>query len=56
MAKTVAKNNIEALNMALDQAMAKDKSIVLYGEDAGFEGGVFRATAGLQKNHGKDRV
>ncbi len=47
---------LKAINKALDQQLEKDKSVVVYGEDAGFEGGVFRVTAGLQKNHGKDRV
>ena len=42
-------NVLEAVNKALETEMEKDKSIVVYGEDAGFEGGVFRATAGLQK-------
>ncbi len=47
---------LKAINNALDQQLNNDKSVVLYGEDAGFEGGVFRVTAGLQKTHGKDRV
>jgi len=47
---------LKAINNALDQQLKNDKSVVLYGEDAGFEGGVFRVTAGLQKTHGKDRV
>lgn len=50
-----ALNNIEALNQALDQMMEKDEKVVIYGEDAGFEGGVFRATKGLQAKYGKDR-
>ena len=45
-----------AINNALDQQLEKDKNVVVYGEDAGFEGGVFRVTKGLQKKHGKDRV
>ncbi|OYD26772.1 pyruvate dehydrogenase E1 component beta subunit [Mycoplasma testudineum] len=49
-------NNIEASNNAIDVMMAADRKIVLYGQDAGFEGGVFRATAGLQEKYGKDRV
>ena len=49
-------NNIEALNQAIEQAMKADKSVVLWGQDAGFEGGVFRATTGLQEKFGKDRV
>lgn len=48
-------NNIGAITHTLDSEMEKDKSIVVYGEDVGFEGGVFRATAGLQKKYGKDR-
>src|SRR5690554_3641362 len=47
---------LEAINQALDQTMEKDESIVVFGEDAGFEGGVFRVTAGLQKKFGKERV
>lgn len=46
---------VEALNEALDQAMAKDPRIMLLGEDVGIEGGVFRVTAGLQAKYGKDR-
>lgn len=48
-------NVIGAINQALDQEMAKDKSVVVFGEDVGVEGGVFRATVDLQKKHGKDR-
>src|SRR5690554_336534 len=47
---------LEAINQAIDQAMEKDESIVVFGEDAGFEGGVFRVTAGLQKKYGETRV
>ncbi len=49
-------NNIEALNDALTIAMKEDERIVLFGEDAGFEGGVFRATQGLQEKYGEKRV
>ncbi|MDC4163460.1 alpha-ketoacid dehydrogenase subunit beta [Mycoplasma bradburyae] len=56
MSDKIIVNNIEALNNALDIALTKDKSVVLYGEDAGFEGGVFRATKGLQQKHGAERV
>ncbi len=48
-------NLVEAVNSAMDAEMALDTSVVVFGEDAGFEGGVFRATAGLQKKYGKDR-
>jgi pyruvate dehydrogenase E1 component beta subunit len=46
---------VGALNLALKQEMARDKSVMVYGEDVGVEGGVFRVTEGLQKIYGKDR-
>lgn len=49
-------NNIGALTQGLEQAMEADSSVVLWGEDSGFEGGVFRATQGLQEKFGADRV
>jgi len=49
-------NNIKAVTNALDDAMARDKNIVVFGEDVGLEGGVFRATQGLQAKYGVDRV
>lgn len=36
--------------------LAEDKSVVVYGEDVGVEGGVFRVTEGLQVKHGVERV
>lgn len=48
-------SNIQALTNALDIAMQQDTSIVIYGEDVGFVGGVFRATRGLQKKYGSER-
>jgi 2-oxoisovalerate dehydrogenase E1 component beta subunit len=56
MAEPRAMNMIEAINDALDIMLEKDKNVVLMGEDIGFFGGVFRATAGLQKKHGNTRV
>jgi len=47
---------LQAINNALDLALEKDPSVVVYGEDVGVEGGVFRVTAGLQKKYGEDRV
>jgi 2-oxoisovalerate dehydrogenase E1 component beta subunit len=47
---------IEAINDALDVAMARDPMVVVLGEDVGYFGGVFRATAGLQAKYGKTRV
>lgn len=48
-------NVIGAINQALDQEMARDNNIVVFGEDVGVEGGVFRATVDLQRKYGKDR-
>jgi 2-oxoisovalerate dehydrogenase E1 component beta subunit len=49
-------NMIEAINSAMDVTMARDADVVVFGEDAGYFGGVFRATAGLQKKYGKTRA
>jgi pyruvate dehydrogenase E1 component beta subunit len=49
-------NMVQALNQAMDIKLAEDKNIVIYGEDVGVEGGVFRVTEGLQKKYGSDRV
>jgi 2-oxoisovalerate dehydrogenase E1 component beta subunit len=48
-------NMIQAINSALDAAMGRDPKVVVYGEDVGYFGGVFRCTAGLQKKYGKKR-
>lgn len=50
------KTLLQAINDTLHQQMKEDESVVVFGEDAGFEGGVFRVTAGLQKAFGEDRV
>ena len=47
---------VQALNNAMDIKLADDKSVVMFGEDVGVEGGVFRVTEGLQKKYGVDRV
>lgn len=46
---------LSAITNTLDEQMAKDDTIVVFGEDVGFEGGVFRATKGLQQKYGKER-
>ncbi|MCL4130452.1 UNVERIFIED_CONTAM: hypothetical protein GTU68_043994 [Idotea baltica] len=46
---------IEAIRSAHDNAMERDERVVVYGEDVGFFGGVFRCTAGLQEKYGKTR-
>ena len=47
---------IEAINDALAVMLERDPDVVIFGEDVGYFGGVFRATAGLQKRFGKTRV
>src|SRR3954467_5746644 len=49
-------NMIQALNDAHKVMMARDNDIVVFGEDIGYFGGVFRVTEGLQKKFGKTRV
>jgi 2-oxoisovalerate dehydrogenase E1 component beta subunit len=49
-------NMIEAINSAHDVMMERDPDTVVLGEDVGYFGGVFRATAGLQKKYGTSRV
>ena len=49
-------NLVEAVNMALAHALEHDPSVVLMGEDIGVNGGVFRATVGLQTRFGPQRV
>lgn len=49
-------NMVQALNNAFDIKLAEDESIVIYGEDVGVLGGVFRLTEGLQKKYGEERV
>ncbi len=51
-----AMNMIQAVNSAMDIMLARDNDIVIFGEDVGYFGGVFRATEGLQKKYGKDRT
>ncbi|MGA7676262.1 MAG: alpha-ketoacid dehydrogenase subunit beta [Rhizomicrobium sp.] len=48
-------NMIQALNSALDVMLAKDPTVLTFGEDVGYFGGVFRVTEGLQKKYGKKR-
>lgn len=47
---------VEAINLALARALADDPNVVVFGEDAGVNGGVFRATVGLQQRFGAARV
>src|SRR5688500_20165336 len=47
---------IEAISQALAYEMRHDDSVIVLGEDVGVNGGVFRATAGLQQQFGPERV
>src|SRR5580658_7431323 len=47
---------LQAVNDALKVEMRRDPSVVVLGEDVGKNGGVFRATDGLQAEFGEDRV
>jgi pyruvate dehydrogenase E1 component beta subunit len=49
-------NMVQAINSALDVKLADDPSVIVFGEDAGLEGGVFRVTEGLQQKYGEKRV
>jgi len=46
----------EALNLAMDESMAKDDRVCVMGEDVGVNGGVFRVTRGLIDKYGEERV
>src|SRR5687768_15978852 len=47
---------VEGINLALGRALAEDPDVVVMGEDVGVNGGVFRATVGLQARFGRMRV
>ncbi|HXC27292.1 MAG TPA: alpha-ketoacid dehydrogenase subunit beta, partial [Stellaceae bacterium] len=47
---------VQALNSAMDVMLGRDPGVLVFGEDVGFYGGVFRVTEGLQKKHGERRV
>ncbi|MCV3734895.1 alpha-ketoacid dehydrogenase subunit beta [Rhizobium sp. TRM96647] len=46
---------IEAVRSAMDVSMGRDDNVVVFGEDVGYFGGVFRCTQGLQAKYGKTR-
>ena len=47
---------IQAITDALRTELKNDENVLVFGEDVGVNGGVFRATEGLQKEFGEDRV
>jgi pyruvate dehydrogenase E1 component beta subunit len=62
MTQTIDKPETKSMTMAaaitdaLDIALERDQKVVIYGEDVGNLGGVYRITTGLQKKHGIARV
>ncbi|MDN6128263.1 MAG: alpha-ketoacid dehydrogenase subunit beta, partial [Tetragenococcus halophilus] len=50
------KTMIQAITDALAVELEKDEDVLVFGEDVGKNGGVFRATADLQDKFGEDRV
>src|SRR6201997_2482894 len=51
-----AMSMVQAVNSAMDVMLARDPDVLIFGEDVGFYGGVFRATEGLQRKYGEQRV
>jgi len=49
-------NMVQAINDAINIKLGDDPNVVVYGEDVGVEGGVFRVTQNLQKTYGEKRV
>src|SRR5690242_15587317 len=47
---------IQALRSAMDVMLERNPDVVVFGEDVGYFGGVFRCTEGLQAKYGKTRV
>jgi 2-oxoisovalerate dehydrogenase E1 component beta subunit len=47
---------IQALRSAMDVMLGRDEKVVVFGEDVGYFGGVFRCTEGLQGKYGSQRV
>ena len=41
-------NMVEAVNSAIDTMLSKDEEVIMFGEDVGYFGGVFRTSDGLQ--------
>jgi pyruvate dehydrogenase E1 component beta subunit len=49
-------NMVKAITAALRERLTSDESVVVFGEDVGYEGGVFRVTEGLQRDYSEERV
>lgn len=49
-------NMIQAINSAMDVALERDRSVLIFGQDVGYFSGLFRATEGLQAKYDVSRV
>ncbi len=49
-------NMVQALNSAIDLMLSRDPDVLVFGQDVGYFGGVFRVTDGLQQKYGRRRV
>ena len=54
--KTKTLTMVQAITDGLDTMLRENENVLLMGEDIGVNGGVFRATEGLQRKYGEDRV
>jgi 2-oxoisovalerate dehydrogenase E1 component beta subunit len=54
--QTRAMTMVQAIRSALDVMLERDPTVVTFGQDVGYFGGVFRCTEGLQAKYGKSRV
>ena len=53
---TTSMTMIQALRSAMDVMLERDSNVVVFGQDVGYFGGVFRCTEGLQAKYGTSRV
>ncbi|MBN9572180.1 MAG: alpha-ketoacid dehydrogenase subunit beta, partial [Alphaproteobacteria bacterium] len=51
----VSMNMVQALNSAMDVMLGRNEDVLIFGEDVGYFGGVFRATDQLQRKYGVTR-
>src|SRR5271154_2875918 len=49
-------NMVTALNSGLDVLLKENEDVIIFGEDVGKDGGIFRVTDGLQAKYGEARV
>jgi 2-oxoisovalerate dehydrogenase E1 component len=54
--KTRARTLAESINATLDELLAADRRVIVFGEDVGVKGGVYGVTARLARKHGGARV